>query len=68
MLSLRVGVDLRVLAMKTVLCIPQISKASPSGGLMSYPENSLGGGSYPSAEMQSVYSTAQEDWTYFGIE
>ena len=31
--------------------------ASPSDGLMSYPENSLEE-SYSSAEMQSVYSTA----------
>ena len=29
---------------------------------MSYPGHSLGGGSYPSAEKQSVYSTAPADW------
>ena len=29
---------------------------------MSYPGHSLGGGSYPSAEVQSVYSTAPADW------
>ena len=29
---------------------------------MSYPGQSLGGGSYPSAEVQSVYSTAPADW------
>ena len=44
-----------------VLHIPQISKAGamPSDGLMSYPEHLLTGGeSYPTAEIQSVYSTA----------
>ena len=42
-----------------VLYIPQNSKAGPSlsDGLVSYPGQSLGE-SYPSAEMQSVYSTA----------
>ena len=54
-----------------VLHIPQISKAgaSPSDCLMSYPAHFLvcsvcvcgGGVSYPSAEMQSVYFTAQAD-------
>ena len=29
---------------------------------MSYPGHSLGGRSYPSAEKQSVYSTAPADW------
>ena len=29
---------------------------------MSYPGHSLGGVSYPSAEVQSVYSTALADW------
>ena len=43
-----------------LLHIPQISKArpSPSDCLMSYPGHSLRG-TYTSAEMQSVYSTAQ---------
>ena len=37
--------------------------ASPLDGLISYPGHSLGlGGSYPSAEMQSMYSTAPADW------
>ena len=47
-----------------VLCIPQsfsITGASRSDCLMSYPEHSLGE-SYPSTEMQSVYSTATADW------
>ena len=47
-----------------VLRIPQsssIAGTSPSDCLMSYPGHSLGGGSYPSAEKQSVYSTAPAD-------
>ena len=47
-----------------VLCIPQSSSTagtSPSDCLVSYPGHSLGG-SYPSAEKQSVYSTAPADW------
>ena len=43
---------------KEVLRIPQ---SSPSDCLVSYPEYSLRG-SYPSAEMQSVYSAASADW------
>ena len=34
---------------------------SPSGCLVSYPGHSLGGFD-PSAEMQSVYSSAPHDW------
>ena len=50
-----------------VLHIPQsssIAGTSPSDCLVSYPGHSLGGvGSYPSAEKQSVYSTAfPADW------
>ena len=48
-----------------VLCIPQSSSTagtSPSDCLVSYPGHSSGGGSYPSAEVQSVYSTAPADW------
>ena len=43
-----------------VLRIPQSSSTvgtSPSDSLVSYPGHSLWGGSYPSAEVQSVYST-----------
>ena len=49
-----------------VLLVPQISKAeaSPSDGLMSYLGHSLGS-SYPSAEMQLVYSIAPGDWAEF---
>ena len=36
--------------------------ALPSEFLMSYSGHSLEGGSYSSAEMQSVYSTAPVDW------
>ena len=52
-----------------VLCILQISKAgySPSDGLMSYLGISLGG-SYLSAEMQAVYSTAPANWAFGFLE
>ena len=45
---------------KNVLCIPQspnITEAEPSNCLLSHPEHMLGE-SYPSVEMQSVYSIA----------
>ena len=48
---------------KGVLHIPQsssITEASPSDCLVSYPEHWLRE-SYPSAEMESVYSTAPTD-------
>ena len=48
-----------------VLCIPQrssITGASPSDCFVSYRGHSLRRGSYPSAEMQLVYSTAPADW------
>ena len=47
-----------------VLHIAQIFKdgALLSDALMSYLGHSLGVGSYPSAEMQSVYSTGPSDW------
>ena len=48
-----------------VLCIPQsssITGTSPSDCLVSYPGHSLGGGYYPSAEKQLVYSAAPADW------
>ena len=48
-----------------VLCIPQcpsITGTSPSDCLVSYTGHLLGVGSYPSAEKQSVYSTAPADW------
>ena len=49
---------------EVVLRIPQSSstaRTSPSDCLVSYPGHSLGG-SYPSAKVQSVYSTAPADW------
>ena len=42
--------------------ISRISETSPSECSVSYAGHSLGWGSYPSAEMQSVYSTASADW------
>ena len=48
-----------------VLRIPHSSSTagtSPSDCLVSYLGHSLGKGSYPSAEVQSVYSTAPADW------
>ena len=50
---------------KGVLRIPQsssITGTSPSDCLVSYLGYSLGEGSYPSAGVQSVYSTAPADW------
>ena len=46
-----------------VLQIPQSSRgrASPSNCFVSYPDHLLWG-AYPSAVMQSVYSTALADW------
>ena len=49
---------------KEVLRISQsytITRASPSDCLVPYPGHSLGK-SYPSAEMQSMYSAAPADW------
>ena len=42
-----------------------ITRTSPSDCLMSYIEHSLGVESYPSAEKQSVYSTASGDWSVY---
>ena len=45
--------------------IPQsssITEALPSDGSVSYPGHSLLAGSYPSGEMQSLYSTAATNW------
>ena len=49
---------------KGVFRIPQsasITGTSPSGFLVLYPGHSLAG-SYTTAEVQSVYSTAPADW------
>ena len=53
-----------------VFCIPQsprITGTSPSDCLVSYPRHSLTGGSYPSAEVRSVYSTAPANWAIYQI-
>ena len=53
-----------------VLHIPQsssIAGTSPSDCFVSYPGHSLRGGCYPSAEVQSVYSTAPADWAKIDI-
>ena len=44
-----------------------ITKTSPSDCFMLYTGYSLRGRSYPSAEKQSVYSTAPADWAIFYI-
>ena len=45
-----------------ILQSSSITRTSPSDCLVSYPGYSLGGGSYPSAEVQSMYSTVPADW------
>ena len=45
----------------SILQSSRITGASPSDCLMLYPGYLSGGGSYPSAEMQSMYSTAPAD-------
>ena len=53
-----------------MLRIPQSSNTagtSPSDCLVSYQGHSLGAGSYPSAEVQSVYSTAPADWAKYSL-
>ena len=54
-----------------VLRIPQSSSTagtSPSDCLVSYQDTRWGEGSYPSAEKQSVYSTAPADWAKVPVE
>ena len=67
MLPLQVRIDLEAMAMKGILHILQsfgITRASPSDCSVLYPGHQFvgRGGSYSSAEMQSVYSTAPADW------
>ena len=62
MLPFRARVDLGTTAMKGYSAFP---KAQTSLGVIS--GHSLGGGSYPSAELQSVYSTALADWEKAGV-
>ena len=64
-LLLQVRVDLGVLAVKGHSTFPKSSSITgtlPSDCLVSYTGLSPGKGSYLSAEVQSVYSTAQADW------
>ena len=42
-----------------------ITKTSPSDYFVSYQHSLDGGGSYPSAEMQWVYSTAPVNWASY---
>ena len=62
-LPLQARVDLGVMAMTEYSIFPRATLigASPSDSLMSYPRHLLAE-SYPSTEMQSVYSTAPTDW------
>ena len=56
----RARVDLGAMAMKGCFASPK-ALASPSNRSVSHPEHSLEG-SNPSAEVQSVFSTAPADW------
>ena len=60
MLALLVRVDQGVMASEGIFPIPQNLKAraSQSDGSMSHTGDYVGGGAYPSAEMQYEYSTA----------
>ena len=63
-LPLRARVDLGVMAMNSQSS--DISGTSPSDCLVSYPGESLVGGSYRFAEKQSMYFTAPVDWVIAG--
>ena len=68
MLPLRARVDLGAMAMKGYSAFPKtpaLLEPHHQMVLVSYPGHSLGGDSYPSAEKQSVYSTAPADWAKF---
>ena len=63
MLQLRARVDLGVMAMNGYSAFPKAWALLESFYSVSYPGHYfLGGRSYPSEEMQSVYSTAPTDW------
>ena len=67
MVALRVRVDLGAMVMMGVLRLPQSSSftgTSQSDFLVSYQGYSLRE-SYPSVEMQSMYSTPPGDWAIF---
>ena len=64
MLPLRAG----VMAMKRYSAFPKdpvLLEPYHQNYLVSYTGDSLGEGSYPSAEIQSVYSTDPADWVTF---
>ena len=63
-LPLRPRVDLWAMAMKGYSVFP---KTPALDYLVSYPGHSLGG-SYPSAEVESVYSTAPVDWAIHRVK
>ena len=50
------------MAIKGHSAFTQVPGTSPSDSLVSYCRHSLGWGSYPSAEKQTIYSTAPADW------
>ena len=65
MLQFRARVDLGVMAMKgcfAFLKAPASQETHHQICLVSYTGHSLGAESYPSAEVQSMYSTAPADW------
>ena len=47
---------------------PSITETSPSDCLVSYPGHPFEAGSYPSAEVQSVYSTAPPNWAVHRVK
>ena len=69
-LPLRARVDMGVMAVEGEPHSQSFSITgnSPSDCLVSYSRHLLGGGSYPSAEMQSVYSRAPTDWASPGYD
>ena len=65
MLPLRARVDLGAMAMKEYSAFPKApALLEPHHQIVSchIQDTLYGGGSYPSAEVQSVYSTAPADW------
>ena len=68
MLPLRARVDLGAMAMKGYSTFPKApTLLEPHHQIFNVISRTLvGGGSYPSAEKQSVYSTAPADWANYG--
>ena len=65
-LSVQTRVNLGVMTIKGYSQRSSITRASPLS-LVSYPEHSLRG-SYPSPDIEAVYSTAQANWSVFGVK